>query len=118
MIEFKDSANTGFEYMMIPTDCENDSESMHLSEPDIKLNLIVSTKFPETELKSVKILKFEPEPEPKLKNLFESFSQLGRVKVTSTLYFLPCIFLEELELRSLSRGLRQDGMRKEGIRPL
>ena len=110
--------------MMIPTDCENDSESMHLSEPDIKLNLIVSTKFPETELKSVKILKFEnkyadfSEPQPKLKNLFESFSQLGRVKVTSTLYFLPCIFLEELELRSLSRGLRQDGMRKEQRRSL
>ena len=60
---------------------------IQLSESNNKLNLISSSNFSETELKSVKILKIEnkykdfSEPEPKLKNSFELFPQLGRVKV-------------------------------------
>ena len=81
LTEFRDPSNTELGYMMIPTGCENGFESMHLSEPDIKLNLILSTNFPKTELKPVKILKFKnkytdfSEPKPKLKNLFKSFFQ-------------------------------------------
>ena len=71
---------------------------MQLSEPNNKLNLISSSNFSETEFKSVKILKIEnkytdfSEPEPKLKNSFELFPQLGRVKVVKhnlgIIYFL------------------------------
>ena len=36
---------------MIPTDCENVSESMHFSEPDIEFDLIDSRDFFDTEPK-------------------------------------------------------------------
>ena len=67
-------------------------ERTQLSEPNNKLNLISSSNFSETEFKSVKILKIEnkytdfSEPEPKLKNLFKSFTVFRSARDVSILY--------------------------------